>query len=492
MVGALAAGVSVVPINPGLGTRELGHIVQDSAPDKLLAWEGVEAPSQLAALDRIDIDATARTSESLPDELGEDDVAFVMYTSGTTGPPKGVQIPRRAIASNLDALAEIWHWTADDRVAHALPVFHVHGLVIGVLGPLRRGGSLEHVGRFSPAALAAALTRGATMVFGVPTMYGRIAREAASDPGMAEAFAGARVLISGSAALPSTVHDRIRKLTGQSVLERYGLTETLMNAGARLGDEVVPGRVGPPLPGVEIQLLDEDGARVDADDDETIGEVAVRGPNVFVGYLNRPDATEEAMRDGWFQTGDMATRNSDGSLRLVGRKSTDMIKSGGYRIGAGEIEGALLEHPAVAEVAVTAKPDEDLGERIVAWVVLEDGQTAEPDELSNHVASLLTKHKRPREVHFVDELPRNAMGKVMKRQLDGRLTRPSSGPSINIVDASSQTQAGRSETPDGTPRKTSDPIRSLERLWRACSSSYRPGQIRSISGEDPIWWPARP
>ena len=417
VVGALAAGVGIVPINPGLGSRELGHIVKDSAPERLLAWGGVDAPEQLAGLDRIEVDLTERSDEALPDELDDDDVAFVMYTSGTTGPPKGVQIPRRAIVSNLDALAEIWQWTAEDRVAHALPVFHVHGLILGVLGPLRRGGSFEHVGRFSPAALAGALDRGATMVFGVPTMYGRIARDAAEDRELAEAFGKARVLISGSAALPTTVHDRIKQLTGRDILERYGLTETLMNAGARLGEEVAPGRVGPPLPGVEVKLIGEDEAELDATDDETIGEVAVRGPNVFKGYLNRPDATEEAMRDGWFMTGDMATRNSAGSLRLVGRKSTDMNKSGGYRIGAGEIEGALLEHPAVAEVAVAAKPDEDLGERIVAWVVLESDGDATPDELSQHVTNLLTKHKRPREVHFLDELPRNAMGKVMKRRL---------------------------------------------------------------------------
>lgn len=418
VLGALGAGVPVIPINPGLGSRELGHIVEDSEPARLVAWAGVEPPEQLAGLNRVDVDLAA-TEDQKPSsgDVSNDDVAFVMYTSGTTGPPKGVQIPRRAIASNLDALAEIWQWTAEDRVAHALPVFHVHGLILGVLGPLRRGGSFEHVGRFSPKALAGAVTRGATMVFGVPTMYGRIARDVAEDRELAEAFGNARVLISGSAALPTSVHDRIKQLTGQEVLERYGLTETLMNAGARLGDEIVPGRVGPPVPGVEVKLIGEDGEAIDATDDETIGEIAVRGPNVFEGYLNRPDATEEAMRDGWFMTGDMATRNESGSLKLVGRKSTDLIKSGGYRIGAGEIEGALLEHPAVAEVAVTAKPDEDLGERIVAWVVLEDGQKAEPDELMQHVADLLTKHKRPREVNFVDELPRNAMGKVLKREL---------------------------------------------------------------------------
>jgi malonyl-CoA/methylmalonyl-CoA synthetase len=417
VVGALAAGAALVPINPGLGERELGHIVSDSEPERLLAWSGVDPPEGLQNLPRTDVDTTTTTHNPLQDELADEDVAFVMYTSGTTGPPKGVQIPRRAIASNLDALAEIWQWTAEDRLTHALPVFHVHGLVIGVLGPLRRGGQLEHAGRFSPAALAGALNRGATMVFGVPTMYNRIAREAENDRDLASAFGKARLLVSGSAALPTTVHDRIRELTGQEVLERYGMTETLMNAGVRVGDPIVPGRVGPPLPGVELKLASEDGSTIETSDDETIGEIAVRGPNLFEGYLNRDDATAESMRDGWFMTGDMATRNESGSLKLVGRKSTDMIKSGGYRIGAGEIEGALLEHPAVAEVAVTAAPDEDLGERVVAWVVTEDGQSTTAEELEDHVAKLLTKHKRPREVHFLDELPRNDMGKVMKRAL---------------------------------------------------------------------------
>ncbi len=419
VVGALAAGVAVVPINPGLGPRELGHIVDDSAPERFVAWPGVDAPAELRNLPRTEIDTNTAGNGALPDELDPEDAAFVMYTSGTTGPPKGVQIPRRAVESNLDALAEIWQWTAEDRLTHALPVFHVHGLVIGLLGPLRRGGQVEHAGRFSPQALAQALQNGATMMFGVPTMYSRIAREAETHPDLAQAFARARLLVSGSAALPTTVHDAFKRLTDQEILERYGLTETLMNAGVRLGDPVIPGRVGPPLPGVEVKLIAEDGTTIESSDDETIGEVAVKGPNVFKGYLNRPDATADATRDGWFITGDLATRNESGSLKLVGRKSTDLIKSGGYRIGAGEIEGALLEHPAVAEVAVTARPDEDLGERIVAWVVAEPGQTPSAEELTDHVATLLTKHKRPREVHFLDELPRNAMGKVMKRELDG-------------------------------------------------------------------------
>ena len=416
VVGALAAGVTVVPINPGSGPRELEHIVGDSAPEFLLAGKGVELPPVLAQLTRIDVDVDADGGR-LPDESGDQDIALVLYTSGTTGAPKGVQIPRRAITSNLDALAEIWGWTADDRLTHALPMFHVHGLVIGILGPLRRGGQIEHVGRFSPQSIGQALRGGATMVFGVPTMYHRIAQAAEEDPVLAECFAGARLLVSGSAALPATDHVRICELTGQQILERYGMTETLMNAGVRLGEEVIPGRVGPPVPGVQCKLVDEDGVTIESSDDEQIGEIAVRGPNLFGGYLNRAQATDEVMRDGWFLTGDLATRAESGSLRIVGRRATDLIKSGGYRIGAGEVEGALREHPAVAEAAVTGRPDPDLGERVVAWVVTEPGHSAGAEELVSHVASLLAKHKRPREVHFVEALPRNEMGKVLKREL---------------------------------------------------------------------------
>jgi malonyl-CoA/methylmalonyl-CoA synthetase len=180
-----------------------------------------------------------------------------------------------------------------------------------------------------------------------------------------------------------------------------------------------PGTVGVPLEGVEIRLVDDDGAPIEVSDDETVGEIQVRGPNLFLEYLNRPDATAEVMKDGgWFATGDMATRAPDGYLRIVGRRATDLIKSGGYKIGAGEIESALLEHDGVGEVAVTGEPDDDLGERIVAWVVPADGaERPGEQELADHVARLLTPHKRPRVVRYLDELPRNAMGKVMKKAL---------------------------------------------------------------------------
>ncbi len=345
-------------------------------------------------------------------EPGPETPALVIYTSGTTGPPKGVVLPRRSLTSNVDALAKAWQWTGDDVLVHGLPLFHVHGLGIGILGPLRLGGSVRHV-KFSPEAIGHELANGATMMFGVPTMYHRIAEAVERDEKLADQFRTARLLVSGSAALPASDHERIAKATGQGIVERYGMSETLMNVSVRFDGDRRPGAVGLPVDGVDVRVVDEQGGDVGIG---AIGEIEVRGPNLFLEYLNRPDATAAALRDGWFRTGDMAVRDPDGYLRIVGRRATDLIKSGGYKIGAGEIENALLEHPAVAEVAVTGEPDDDLGERIVAWVV-PSGEAPEPSVLSDHVAKLLSPHKRPRVVRYLESLPRNEMGKVLKREL---------------------------------------------------------------------------
>ncbi|MEV6081964.1 acyl-CoA synthetase [Streptomyces parvulus] len=419
VVAALLAGVPAVPLNPRSGDGELAHILSDSGPTLVLAPPDAELPPALAALERVDVDV--RAAGPVPeDRAAEGDPALVVYTSGTTGPPKGAVIPRRALASTLDALADAWRWTGDDVLVHGLPLFHVHGLVLGVLGPLRRGGSVRHLGRFSPEGVARELNDGATMLFGVPTMYHRIAEALPGDPELAKALAGARLLVSGSAALPVHDHERIAAATGRRVIERYGMTETLMNTSVRADGEPRAGTVGVPLPGVELRLVEEDGTPVGERDGESVGEIQVRGPNLFTEYLNRPDATAAAFTpDGFFRTGDMAVRDPDGYVRIVGRKATDLIKSGGYKIGAGEIENALLEHPQVREAAVTGEPDPDLGERIVAWIVPADpGAPPALEALAGHVAARLAPHKRPRAVRYLDALPRNDMGKIMKRALN--------------------------------------------------------------------------
>ncbi|AUI63347.1 acyl-CoA synthetase [Amycolatopsis sp. BJA-103] len=413
VIAALLAGVPAIPLNPKIGERELAHILADSEPVLVLAEPGADLPAGLDDLPRRDIPLEG-TPVDLPAEPDAEAPALIVYTSGTTGPPKGVVLPRRAISTTLDALEDAWEWTGDDVLVHGLPLFHVHGLILGILGPLRRGGSVRHLGRFTTEGVARELATGATMMFGVPTMYHRIAGEVGDNPSLAEALSGARLLVSGSAALPVHDHQRITAATGQRVIERYGMTETLMNTSVRADGERVPGTVGVPLGGVELRLVDEAGKPVE--EIETVGEIQVRGPNLFTEYLNRPDATEAAFDDGWFRTGDMATRDAAGYVKIVGRKATDLIKSGGYKIGAGEIENALMEHPGVAEVAVTGEPDDDLGERIVAWVV-PDGERPTESELANHVSRLLSPHKRPRVVRYLEALPRNDMGKVLKRAL---------------------------------------------------------------------------
>ncbi|MCC6874181.1 MAG: AMP-binding protein [Sandaracinaceae bacterium] len=406
-----AAGIVTVPLNPKLGAKELAHVLGDASPRVLVSSEdGLQ--HDLRA--RVELDAAARLDPIAADASP----MLILYTSGTTGAPKGAVLTRRNVAFDLDALAAAWQQTVFDTIVHALPLFHVHGLVLGLYGALRAGATLALVPRFEPPLVARALRSAPSLLFAVPTMVHRLCDAAEDDAQVRAALAGARLLISGSAGLPVREHRRIEALTGRGVLERYGLTETLINTAVRAAEGPRPGLVGRPLDGIELRLADDARAPLDSFDDATIGEIAVRGPNVFAGYLNRPDATAAVIDEaGFFYPGDLATRTEDGAIRIVGRRATDLIKTGGFKVGAGEIEAALLEHPSVAEAAVVGLPDEDLGERIVAFVVARGAAVLQEELLIDHVAAELAPHKRPREVRIVAALPRNAMGKVIKSAL---------------------------------------------------------------------------
>ncbi|WP_443050719.1 acyl-CoA synthetase [Streptomyces sp. H27-D2] len=453
VVAGLLAGVPVVPMPPDSGPAERDHILRDSGAE-LLLMSGVAAgeaagtsagtsagtgnaagaatggQSGGAAIQvvpaspgipviPVDLSETASWDHPEPDPAG---TALILYTSGTTGAPKGALIPRSAVAADLDALAKAWAWTSDDTLVHGLPLFHVHGLVLGVLGALRTGSRLVHTGRPTPQAYAAA---GGSLYFGVPTVWSRLVQ----DPAAARALSGARLLVSGSAPLPAPVFRDLAALTGLRPVERYGMTESLITVSARADGERRPGCVGTPLAGIRTRIApieqepgeaergaaERSGGGAEADA-SGIGELQLTGPTLFTGYLNRPEASAASFTaDGWFRTGDIAAIDpADGNHRIVGRASMDLIKSGGYRIGAGEVENALLDHPAVREAAVVGAAHPDLGQEIVAYVVA-DGVTG--PELIDFVAGHLSVHKRPRRVRFLDALPRNAMGKPQKRLL---------------------------------------------------------------------------
>jgi malonyl-CoA/methylmalonyl-CoA synthetase len=441
VIGALVAGVTVVPINPSIGHVELAHVLDECALDAVLAAREVSLPEMLASrgVRAIRGDATRRSpsrrgvERAMPLAPDSEAPALIIYTSGTTGLPKGAVLPYRAIAADIDGLAHVWHWTGRDTLVHALPLFHVHGLVLGVLGPARVGSRLVHVERFSPDAIAGPLSAfDNTLLFGVPTMYHRLADAAERDTRIADALRRARLLISGSAPLAPHDRDRLHRTTGRRVIERYGLTETLIVCAMPPEFGETATGVGLPIPGVEMRLVDERGSVIGSgthapaaagasvagiDDLGDCGEVEIRGATLFSGYLNRPDATAQVLRDGWFRTGDTAARDVDGCYRIIGRTAMDVIKTGGFKVGAGEIEDVLRGHDEVADVAVTGEPDPDLGQRIVAWIVPRAGCTPSRAALEARVADALTPHKRPRVIHFLDDLPRNSMGKVEKRKL---------------------------------------------------------------------------
>lgn len=346
--------------------------------------------------------------------------ALIVYTSGTTGRPKGVVTTHATITAQVDSLLEAWGWRPDDRMLLALPLHHVHGLINGFTCPLAIGAACEMLPRFDAEVVWARMASGAvTMFTGVPTMYQRLVAswDAASPEEQERRSAGARgmrLMMAGSAALPVPLFERWQAITGHALLERYGMTEIGMALSNPLDGLRQPGMVGTPLPGVEVRLVGDDDAVVM--EEATPGEVQVRGATVFREYWRRPDETRRTFDDDWFRTGDVA-QVEQGAYRILGRSSVDIIKTGGYKISALEVEAVLRQHPAVADVAIVGLPDPEWGERVAAAVELREGAEVTLESLQSLAREQLAPYKLPRALVTPGALPRNGLGKVVKPQV---------------------------------------------------------------------------
>ena len=357
-----------------------------------------------------------------PADSADDDTALILYTSGTTGKPKGALISHENLAATARMLASAWEWSAEDTLLHSLPLHHLHGLGIALFTSLLAGGRTRMLARFDAARLWDAMGE-ATVLMGVPTMHKKLldALDAADRATRARWTANAahlRLVTSGSAALPTTVGERWRALSGDYPLERFGMTEIGVGMTNPVHGERRPGSCGRPLPGMQIRIVGEDGADVAPGES---GEIWIRGPGVFKGYDKNDEATREAFTDGWFRSGDTATWLQGGYAKILGRTSVDILKSGGYKLSALEIEEVLREHEAVADVAVVGLPDDTWGEIAVAAVIARPGRAGEAAEgpLRAWAKERIAAYKVPKRVVVLDELPRNPVGKVVKPELAG-------------------------------------------------------------------------
>ena len=402
-VAALRLGLVVVPVNAAYGEREVTGLAQDCAPAAAVvddaargAWVQAAAPGRVVVTGP-GVDLPAGADPPL-DDLGPDDPALLVYTSGTTGAPKGALLSHGTLLASAEAVRLAWRWTPADRLVLALPLFHVHGLGVGLHGTLTAGASAVLRPRFDAAdVLDAAARHDASLWFGVPTMYARLA-----ESGRLAELGRLRLCVSGSAPLPVGLFDAVAAEGRQRIIERYGMTETLMNVSNPYDGERRPGTVGLPLPGVQVRLADG------------TDEVLLSGPNVLGGYWARPDATADAFPEpGWFASGDVGQHDADGYLTIIGRRK-ELIISGGYNVYPREVEDVLRSHPGVDDAAVVGLPDPVWGEQVTAFV---EAHGVGEDDLLALAAAQLAPYKRPRRVVLVDALPRNALGKVTKQVL---------------------------------------------------------------------------
>ncbi len=414
-LAAVKTGVVLVPVNVLYRERELKHILADAEPRAVVTSRDMAAfvPAGVAIWDVAALAAeAAKQSAARIVEPGEADTPLALiYTSGTTGASKGAVLTHGNFASNGATLTRDWRFTEEDRYLATLPLFHVHGLANGVHCWLMSGCHMRLTERFEHAKAAEWFDDyRPTVFFGVPAMFIRLLE---LPPEVARAIGSRlRLAVSGSAPLPAEVHEKFRQLYGSVILERYGMTETLMNVGNPYDGERRPGTVGLPLAHVAVKICDETNAPVA---EGTTGELWVRGPNVCAGYWRRPDSTAAAWCDGWFRTGDIGVRAPDGYITLQGRRS-DLIISGGFNIYPREIEELILEQPGVREAAVVGAPDPVRGEVPVAYVAVDESKFDEA-AVAAHLRSQFASFKQPRAFVRVDALPRTALGKVQKRLL---------------------------------------------------------------------------
>jgi malonyl-CoA/methylmalonyl-CoA synthetase len=419
------AGGVAVPLCLTHPEPELAYMLDDAQPVTVVtAPEYQETLRSLTGKRGIRLlgleDLNARHIGPLP-AIAEDRRAMILYTSGTTGQPKGVVSTHRNLTAQVRSLVEAWGWTREDRILLSLPLHHLHGILNVVCCALWSGAVCEMLPKFDASRVWDRLASGElTTYMGVPTLYHRLIEKWDATADTAERSrltAGCRqmrLMVSGSAALPIPVLERWHEISGHTLLERYGMTEIGMALSNPLLGERRPGSVGSPLPGVEVQMVDEQNREVGEGE---AGEIQVRGDTVFLEYWNQPDATSEAFTaDGWFRTGDVAVKD-DEAYRILGRSSIDIIKSGAEKISALEVEEALLRHAEVREVAVVGIPDPEWGQKVVALVVPAANSKPSVDELREWCRSSLARYKIPKEVHLVDSLPRNPMGKVVKPDL---------------------------------------------------------------------------
>lgn len=425
-LACLRIGGVYLPLNTGYTGDEIRYFLNDAEPALFVCRPKMEEDARTLAAETgcpavvtLGSDANGSLMEAArvatPREdtvaLGERDLAAILYTSGTTGRSKGAMLTHKNLASNAETLVKAWHFSAKDRLIHALPIFHTHGLFVACNVTLMSGASMLFLPKFDADVIFEELPHGSVMM-GVPTFYTRLVQDERLTPDVTDNM---RLFVSGSAPLTAETHEAFEAKTGHAILERYGMTETNMNLSNPYEGDRRAGTVGMPLPGVDMRITNrETGDEVPSGE---IGMLQIRGPNVFIGYWRMPEKTrEELLDDGFFITGDLAMVDEQGYVHIVGRDK-DLVISGGFNVYPKEVEQVIDELDQVAESAVIGLPHPDFGEGVTAVIVRQQGVTLEEDKVLSYLDGRLAKYKQPKRVFFVDELPRNTMGKVQKNEL---------------------------------------------------------------------------